>query len=95
MRYMTVRDLRSSPARVWEALAEDDVVVLNNGRPQALMLAVDGDSVEQTARAVRKARLAEAVTRQRAAAREAGLDRLTMDDIDAEIAAARAERHVV
>ncbi|MDR1187071.1 MAG: hypothetical protein LBK95_06405 [Bifidobacteriaceae bacterium] len=69
------------------------VVVTNRGRPQALMLDVDGSTLQETVEAVRVGRAVRAVAAMRERSAAMGLDRMTMEEIDAEIAAARAERH--
>jgi hypothetical protein len=68
-------------------------VVTNHGRPQALMIDVDGATLGQTLEAVRMGRAMQALAAMREQAAAAGLDGLSMEEIDAEIAAARAERH--
>ncbi|MDR1798266.1 MAG: hypothetical protein LBR19_00030 [Bifidobacteriaceae bacterium] len=94
MEFVTVRDLRSTPRQVWQALERDGMtVVTNHGRPQALMVSVNGQTLDATAQAVRRAQLIRLVAQQQAASVAAGLDTLTMAEIDAEIAAARQERH--
>ena len=51
-----------------------------------------GDGPAELERLLRRARAGWALSRIRRRARKYGLDRLTMDEIDAEIANARAER---
>jgi antitoxin (DNA-binding transcriptional repressor) of toxin-antitoxin stability system len=94
MEYLTVRDLRSEPSQVWKRLAREGmVVVTNRGRPQALMLDVDGSTLQDTLEAVRMGKALRAVTAMREHATAAGLSQLSIEDINTEIAAARAERH--
>ena len=61
-------------------------------RPFALMIAAEGEDVEALLIALRRARAQLAVSKMRRQAAEAGLDRMTIDDIDAEIRQARLER---
>lgn len=93
MNFFTVRDLRTSPKTVWNTLAEEkEVVITNNGKPSALMIPVtsaDFDDVLATVRQVNAMRL---VTRMQGSAVQAGLDKMSLDEINAEIDAARAER---
>jgi antitoxin (DNA-binding transcriptional repressor) of toxin-antitoxin stability system len=92
--HLTVRDLRNEPAQVWKTLEREGmVVVTNRGRPQALMLDVDGSTLDETVAAVRMGRAMRAVAAMRERAAATGLSAMTIDEIDAEIAAARAERH--
>jgi len=71
---------------------EHDLVVTSNGKPKALMISVGEEDFEETLTAIRRARAMEAVRSMQRRAAEAGLDKMTPDEIDAEIAAARAER---
>lgn len=96
MRFVPVRDLRSNIARLREDLeTEREVVVTANGRPFALMTRVDPDNVEEEVLAIRRARARAALSRIRTKAKADGLDRMTMDQIDAIIATSRRERRRV
>ncbi len=93
MKFITIRDLRSNTSQLREDLdAEREVVVTANGRPFAVMTRVDGDSVEEEVNAIRSARAKAAVSRIRDNARKEGLDRLSMNQIDAIVARSRQEK---
>ena len=93
MKFITIRDLRSNTARLRKDLqSEREVVVTANGRPFAVMTRVEPDNVEEEILAIRRARAHAAISRIRAKAKADGLDRLTMDQIDAIIAEARREK---
>jgi antitoxin (DNA-binding transcriptional repressor) of toxin-antitoxin stability system len=93
MKFITVRDLRSRTAAIRKELAtERDMVVTANGRPFAIIAAVHPDSVEDDLRAIRGARALEAMRRMQADAKARGLDKMTMEEIDALIAKVRHER---
>lgn len=93
LQFLSVRDLRARGAELWNALTtQREMVVTNNGRPVAVLSAVDEDSVEETIRAIRQARAVGAVTAMQEHALEVGLDRLTEAEIEAEIQAARRAR---
>ncbi len=93
MKFLSVRDLRGNSARVWRELAsEREMVVTSNGRPVAMLVAVDESSVEQSLAAWRQVRATQAIADiQRESVRK-GADRLSMDDIDAEIKEVRQAR---
>ena len=93
MNYLSVKDLKA-PRMVRERLAQyGQVLVLNNGRPMALMLDIpEGEDPECLAAAVRDARSQAALSRIREAARKAGTNRLSLADINAVIAKSRASR---
>ncbi len=93
MKFITVRDLRSSTARLRKELQRDREVVLTaNGRPFAIMTRVEPDGVEEEIIAMRRARAQAALSRIRAKAKADGLDRMTMNEINALISKARRER---
>ncbi|MDR1807804.1 MAG: type II toxin-antitoxin system Phd/YefM family antitoxin [Propionibacteriaceae bacterium] len=93
MKYVSVRELRSAPGQVWAALAADgELVLTNNGRPQALMVDVDGDTLEATREALQQAKLMRLIARQQAESVASGRHLMTDAAIDSEIAAARTAR---
>lgn len=93
MKFVSVRDLRNNIARLRQDLAtEHQVVVTANGQPFAVMTPVDPAHVEEELLAIRRARARTALSRTRARAKAAGLDRLTTAQIDAVVASARRER---
>ena len=93
MRFVSVRELRGRSAAVWKALAEEkDLVVTSNGKPIALLSATSGAFLEESLGAVRRARAQAAATAMQQASRKAGTDRMSIDDINVEIDAARAAR---
>lgn len=92
MEYMTVRDFRSSK-EVWEKLSQDgELVLTNNGKPTALMIDVDASTLEETISAFRQSKAMRLVNNMRLQSVRKGNDGMSMEDIDAEIAAARADR---
>lgn len=93
MTFVSIRDMRTRPGEVWQQLQDEgDLVVTSSGRPFALMIAAEGEDVEALLLALRRARAQLAVSKMRRQAGEAGLDRVAIDDIDAEIRHARSER---
>ena len=93
MKFITVRDIRTSPARIWKQLPEaQEMVITNNGKPIALLTPLSDETLEETLSAVRRARAVNAVHQMRRLARERGLDEMNEDDVQAEIDAARHER---
>lgn len=93
MKFISIRDLRSDTAKLRRELQADrEIVVTANGRPIAVMTRVGPDNVEDEILAIRRARARAALGRMRARAKAEGLDRLTMDQIDAIVAKVRRER---
>lgn len=93
MKFLSVRDLRGNSARVWRELPnEREMVITSNGRPVALLTAVDQNTVEQSLTAWRRVRAAQAIFDIQKESARKGTDQLTMTDIDAEIARVRQGR---
>jgi antitoxin (DNA-binding transcriptional repressor) of toxin-antitoxin stability system len=93
MKFLSVRDLRGNSARVWRELPEErEMVVTSNGRPIAVLTAVDEASVEQSLVAWRRVRAMQAVADIQQESVRKGTDRLSMEEIDVEVKAARRAR---
>ncbi|GMR23995.1 MAG: hypothetical protein BMS9Abin37_2479 [Acidobacteriota bacterium] len=90
MRFISVREFRGKSGNVWKVLAEEqELVITSNGKPIAIVSAVSEETLEDSLRAIRRARAMAAVqTMQRhSATRELG-----PEDVEAEIATVRSER---
>ncbi len=93
MKTVTIRDLRTRPRQVREALARESEAVLTvNGRPVAVIIPSDASTIDETLEAVRRARGLEALRAMRRTSRERGLGRLARRDLDAIIARTRRAR---
>lgn len=93
LKFISVRDFREKSGQVWKDLArEGELVLTNNGKPLALISAIQGGDLESSVAAVRTARAAAAVTRMQAASVAAGTNKMTLKEINRVIAAVRKER---
>lgn len=92
MKYVSIRELRNRPGRVWSVLSKEDVVLTANGKPMGVLLGVDETRLDDTVAAIRRARAILAVSRMRRRAAETGKDRMSMAEINREIAAVRRRR---
>ena len=93
MRFVSVRELRNQSALVWKVLSEEkDLVITSNGKPIALLSAMVEEDLEVSLGAVRRARAQAAVTALQQASLQTGTDRLSLEDVNAEINVARRER---
>ena len=93
MKFLSVRDLRGKSAAVWRELPrEREMVVTSNGRPVALLTAVDETSVEESLAAWRQVRATRAIAAIQQQSMQKGTDSFSMDEIDAEIGKSRASR---
>lgn len=91
MKFITSREIRSNPARLWEVRESDETVITVNGKPRALVVPV-GDDLEAALASVRRARATAALEQVRMHARKEGLDTLSTDEINKEIRKVRAGR---
>lgn len=93
MDFVTVRELRTDSARVWDKIAAgEEFVITRNGTPFAIMVPTQPSEVEDKLRALRAASFGSALHEVQRRAAETGVDRMTLEEINAEIAAARKER---
>ena len=90
MKFITVRDIRTTPAQIWKDLPEEqEMIITNNGKPIALLTPVTDSDIEETLSAVRKARAINAVRKMQMSSQKNNLSKLTADEIEIEIKAAR------
>ena len=93
MKFLSVRDLRGKSAEVWKELPEErEMIITNNGRPIAILAAINESNLEESLAAFRQARAIEAVASLQRKSADQGTDKITMDEIDAEIRAVRKTR---
>lgn len=93
MKFLSVRDLRTKSAQVWRELPlEKEMVITNNGRPVAVISAVDESTVEKSLAAWRQVRATQAIVSIQKESMIKGNDNITMDQIDFEIKEARQAR---
>jgi antitoxin (DNA-binding transcriptional repressor) of toxin-antitoxin stability system len=93
MKFLSVRDLRGKSAQVWKELPEErEMVITSNGRPVAILAAVNESNLEESLSAFRQARAVEAVAALQRRSVERGTDRLSLEAINAEIDAVRKKR---
>jgi len=93
MNLTPVNELKA-PRRLREKLAAaGELLITNNGKPMALMIRMDESEDPTTlVKGVHEARARIALGELRAAARRAGTDGMSLDEINREIAAARKAR---
>ena len=90
MKFIPSRDLRVRPGKVWKDLAKErQLVITSHGQPVAVMLPVTGEDLEDKVRAIRQAEFMRTLRDIQQQSVRNGTDKLTMAEIDAEIAEAR------
>jgi len=93
MRFVTVRDFRTESANIWKTLPrEQEMVITNNGKPVALLTPLTDKTLEETLSAVRRAKAINAVKLLQQQSIKNGTDKMTLEEINAEIKKARKER---
>jgi antitoxin (DNA-binding transcriptional repressor) of toxin-antitoxin stability system len=93
MKFISVRDLRSKSAQVWKQLPQErEMIITSNGRPIAIIATISDSDLEESLSAFRQARAVEAVASLQRRSMAIGNDKMTMDEIDAEIKAVRRKR---
>lgn len=93
MKFLSVRDLRGKSAQIWKDLPEErEMVITSNGRPIAILATINESNLEESLTAFRQARAVEAVAALQRRSADQGTNRITLDEIDAEIQAVRKKR---
>lgn len=95
MEYVTLADFRAQLGKMWEKVAEDGaLVVTRNGKPFVLITETDEVFVEEELHALCRARAEISIQGIRQQMAEKELDQFTLNDINSEIARARAGESV-
>ena len=86
MRFVSVRELRGKSAAIWKDLQQDgEIIITSNGKPIAILSPTSEDRVEESVRAIRRARASAAVSRMQRKSVVSGHNTISADDIEAEI----------
>jgi len=94
MKFLSVRDLKGKSGKVWKDLSnEKEMIVTSNGRPIAILSAVNESNVEEYLAAIRKAKAIQAVSDLQKDSIKRGAVKLTRDEINEEIQSVRKEYH--
>ena len=93
MKFITVRDFRTSPANIWKTLPkEQEMIITNNGKPVALLTPLNDKTMENTLSSIRRARAVNAVKLIQQQSVKNGTDTMTLEEINYEIKMARKKR---
>lgn len=86
MKFITVRDFRTSPAQIWKQLpVEQELIITNNGKPIALLTPLSDANLEDTLKTIRKAKATSAIQKMQEISLSKGNNLLTENDIQNEI----------
>jgi antitoxin (DNA-binding transcriptional repressor) of toxin-antitoxin stability system len=92
MRFISVRELNTKPKEIWGKIKNEEVIITSNGRPIALMSAVNEETLEKTIRTLRRSRALMALEDLQNKALISGMDKLNEAEIEFEIQAVRKSR---
>ena len=93
MKFITVRDFRTSSAKIWQLLPqEQEMIITNNGKPIALLTPLSDRNLEETLSAIRRAKAINAVKMIQQESIKNGTDKMTLEEINNEIKLARKKR---
>jgi len=91
---ISINDLKKQSDDQWlKSVDKDDLIVTSQGQPVAVLLPINAKSLESTLAALRSVRAVQAQAALQQAADANGTSGLSKDEIDAEIIAARQNRH--
>ena len=93
MKFVTVRDLRNKSAQIRQYLSkEKEIVLTSNGKPFAIVTSASEESLEKSLIMMRRIRAENAVNSIQKDSLEKGKDKISMEEINAEISAVRKGR---
>lgn len=83
MQFISVRDLRGKSSEVWRQLqSEREMVITSNGKPIAVLSAVNETTLEETLLAIRRATAVSAVTSMQQQSARDGLDKVPLKEVN-------------
>jgi hypothetical protein len=90
MEFLSISDLSKSPKFAFDCLAADGkAIITNNGKPQAIMLKIDDSNFQKTLDMIQQLEFAQSVANMQQESSKNGNDKMTLEEINAEINAAR------
>lgn len=93
MHFVSIRELRANSAEIQKRLLSlGDMVITSNGKPVAILSPTSEEGLEDSLASLRRARAASALASMHKHALDRGLNKMSLKEINAEIAAARKKR---
>jgi antitoxin (DNA-binding transcriptional repressor) of toxin-antitoxin stability system len=93
MKFVSVRELRLKPARVWDMAKEEKEVILTaNGRPVAILTGVNEENFERELEVIQRARALKALDNLHKQSVLMGTHRMPDKEISSEIHSVRKAR---
>ena len=83
MKFVTVRDFRTSPSVIWKKLpSERELIITNNGKPIALLTPLSDETLEETVSAVRRAKAINAMKKMQEISYSVGNNKMPLETIN-------------
>lgn len=93
MKFVTVRDFRTYPKKIWDELKTvQEMIITNNGKPVALLTPLMEVNLEDTIKAMRQAKAKMAVEKMRSISVKKGSSKLSAKELDKQIEAVRKSK---
>jgi len=93
MKFVTVREFRTSSANIWKSLPkEQEMVITNNGKPIALLTPLSDRNLEETLSSIRRAKAINAVKMIQQESLKNGTNNMTLEEINNEINKSRQKQ---
>ena len=92
MKFVSIREFRSSTARIKNLLPNEKIVLTSNGKPVALIIEANEENFENLLDDIRIAQAHRAIKDIQTRSESSGLSNMSLEKINAEIAAARQNR---
>ena len=93
MKFVTVRDFRTYPKKIWDELKTvQEMIITNNGKPVALLTPLMEVDLEDTIKAMRQAKAKMAVEKMRSISVKKGNSKLSAKELDKQIEAVRKSK---
>lgn len=90
MKFVTVRDFRTYPKKVWDELKQvNEMIITNNGKPVALLTPLTEVNLEDTLKSLRQVRAKLSVEKMRNISLRNGSSKFSAEVINKEIKSAR------
>ena len=91
MKFMTSKELRNNPSKLWEQGAGGETVITVNGKPKAIVIEAEDNDIEEQLKSIRRARAESALDKLRIYSVRKGLNKLTDEEILTEVEKAKKE----
>lgn len=93
MRSVSVRELRSKSAQIWKELAEEqDLVIRSKGKPVAILSLTTEETLDESLKAVQRARATLALMRAQMESVRKGKDKTSLAEVNRLVASVRKHR---